>query len=236
MSHVIYRFRTGDAAVCEHEVAVDDAGIDVGVLTVRPPAWATLAFHQCPNCPLNVNDNPLCPVAVRLPGVITIANKLRSYDHVTVEVESGGRRIIQETTAQRALSSLLGLLMATSGCPHSSYLRPMARFHLPLANEEETAYRAVSMYLLAQYFRHHDGNAADMTLSGLTRIYRELQIVNIALADRMRAASGEDSAVNAVVLLDLFAKGIPYIIEDSLAELKTPFGAYFSDPPGSATI
>jgi hypothetical protein len=31
-------------------------------------------------------------------------------------------------------------------------VKPMARFHLPLASEEETIYRATTMYLLAQYF------------------------------------------------------------------------------------
>jgi hypothetical protein len=42
--------------------------------------------------------------------------------------------------------------VATSGCRYTAYFKPMARFHLPFANEEETAYRAISMYLLSQRF------------------------------------------------------------------------------------
>lgn len=231
MASVIYRFRMPDASLYEYEVAVDNNNPDFnhGDDTSRP-AWTKLAFHQCPNCILNTRDHPFCPVAVRLPPLIEMANHLHSYDRITVEVDIGERRVIQETTAQRALSSLLGLVMATSDCPHTVYLQPMARFHLPLANAEETEYRAASMYLLAQYFLHREGHDVDWTLSGLTKIYRELQRVNIALANRIRAASNQDTATNAVVLLDLFAKGVPYTIEDSLEDLRTLFTSYLNAP------
>ncbi len=55
-----------------------------------------------------------------------------------------------ETTAQQAMSSVLGLIMATAGCPWTDRLRPMARFHLPFASEAETVYRSVCMFLLAR--------------------------------------------------------------------------------------
>jgi len=155
-----------------------------------------------------------------------MADKLNSYDRIVVDVELRGRRIIQETTAQRALSSLLGLVMATSDCPHMAFLRPMARFHLPMASEEETEYRAVSMYLLAQYFLHREGHTVDLTLDGLTKIYQELQRVNMALADRIRAASHQDTAGNAIVLLDVFAKVVPYSIEDAMQEFQHLFDPY----------
>ena len=62
--------------------------------------------------------------------------------------------------------------MATSGCPHMDFFKPMARFHLPLANAEETVYRATSMYLLAQYFLQREGKEADMELEGLKKYIR----------------------------------------------------------------
>ena len=64
----------------------------------------------------------------------------------------------------------------------------MARFHLPLANEQETIFRSVSTYLLSQYFQVKEGKQADMELSGLVDIYRQLQTINTALAARVRAA------------------------------------------------
>ena len=48
------------------------------------------------------------------------------------------------------MSSVLGLIMATAGCPWTDRFRPMARFHLPFASEAETVYRSVCMFLLAR--------------------------------------------------------------------------------------
>lgn len=225
MSRVIYRFRVADGVSYEYAVALD-AGESTAAQAGAYPRWAELEFHRCSNCSLNATEHHYCPIAMRLPPLIAIADRLRSYDLVTLEVEASERRVIQETTAQRALSSLLGLVMATSDCPHMRYMRPMARFHLPLASEEETAYRATSMYLLAQFYLGRQGREVDMTLSGLVTIYRDLQRINGALAERLRAASKEDTALNAIVLLDIFAKGVPYSIDEAMVEFRSLFGAY----------
>lgn len=229
MSSVIYRFRTADTSLYEYTISVEPEKMDHSEDACNP-AWAELTFHQCPNCTLSSRNYSHCPVAIRLPPLIEMANKLNSYDRIMVDVELSERRIIQETTAQRALSSLLGLVMATSECPHMAYLQPMARFHLPLASEEETEYRAVSMYLLAQYYRNRQGHAVDFSLTGLTKIYQELQRVNMALADRIRAASSQDTARNAIVLLDMFAKVVPYSVEEAMQEFKHLFVAYLEAP------
>ena len=75
---------------------------------------------------------------------------LVSFDTVGVTVVQSERTVYAETTAQQAMSSVLGLIMATAGCPWTDHLRPMARFHLPFANEAETLYRSVSMFLLSR--------------------------------------------------------------------------------------
>lgn len=191
------------------------------------PAWTALNYHQCPNCPLSVLTHPRCALAVNLVDVMRFSNKLISHDEVLMEVITQERRIIQRTTAQRAISSLMGLIVATSGCPHSTFLRPMARFHLPLASEEETIYRATSMYLLAQYFLRNEERAVDFSLEGLVERYKILQKVNLAIAERLRAASETDASINAVVLLDIYAKTMPYAIKDSLEDIRYLFSSYF---------
>jgi len=145
---------------------------------------------------------------------------------------TGEREIRVTTTAQRATSALLGLISATSGCPYTVYLKPMARFHLPFASEEETIYRAVSMYLLARYFQQGESGTLDVHLDGLTSIYRNLQIVNAATARRLRAAAREgDTAVNAIILLDLYAKALPAVIADSVDEVRYLFRDYLQPRP-----
>ena len=101
--------------------------------------------------------------------------------------------------------------MVTSGCPTMKILRPMVRQHLPFATLEETVFRSVSSYLLAQYFQNKKGEIPDWKLQGLLQSYSEIQILNSGMAHRIRSISEKDAGTNAVVVLDVFAKDHPDI-------------------------
>ena len=198
----------------------------IGIPPEKLPNWTLLAFHQCDNCPLNAKIHPNCPLSVSLVDMVARFENVLSYDEITIEVSTNERQISQKTTAQNGISAMMGLLIATSGCPHTAYFRPMARFHLPLATEEETLYRASSMYLLAQYFRKKEGKTADFELDGLNSVYENMQLVNAGTAERLKAASKTDSSTNAIIRLDLYAKIIPYFVQTSLEDIQylfTPF-------------
>jgi hypothetical protein len=152
-----------------------------------------------------------------------------SYDKVRVTVESEERAVIATLSAQQALASLMGLIMASSGCPRTAVFRPMARFHLPFSNESETAYRVAAMYLVAQHFRDRDGGEPDIALKNLESVYRGVHAVNRGMAQRLRAASRQDAIVNAVVLLDVYSSLVPAAIHDILDEIKPAFAALLSD-------
>ncbi len=187
------------------------------------PHWTTLSFAQCASCPLTESSSPHCPAAANLAPIVQRGEKLISIDLVDLQVTTAERISLQKTTAQRALCSLMGLVIATSGCPHTAFFKPMARFHLPLANEEETMFRATATYMLAQYFVRNEGGQPDFNLEKLTNLYRTMQEVNLAMAKRVRSASKTDSSLNAIVLLDMYAKTLPYMIKQSLDELRYLF-------------
>lgn len=190
------------------------------------PEWARLDFHKCPHCPLQSDTSPYCPLAASISGVVNQFRNIISYDEIFLQVETDERVVSQKTTAQRALGSFMGVVMAVSGCPHTGYFKPMARFHLPLASEEETIYRSTSMYLLAQYFKFREEGKADFSLKGLETIYKNIQIVNTFIVNRLRGASKTDSSVNAIIMLDIYARIMPYVIEDSLEEIRYLFAHY----------
>jgi len=190
------------------------------------PEWTGLAYCQCPHCPLSSDQYPCCPLATSIVGIVKRFENIISHDEIFLQVESDERTVSQKTTAQRALSSFMGVVMAVSGCPHTAFFKPMARFHLPLASEEETIYRSTSMYLLAQYFRFRAGKETDFSLMGLEKIYKNIQIVNTSLVDRLRGASKADSSVNAIIMLDMYARIIPYVIEDMLEDIRYLFEPY----------
>jgi hypothetical protein len=201
----------------------------VGSIQDVLPPWTKLDFHQCPNCPLTPVTHPHCPLAAQLVDIVRRFEGLISYSEIQVDVMTAERFITQETTVQRGMSSLMGLVMATSGCPHMAFFKPMARFHLPFASAEETVYRATSMYLLAQYFLHKEGHPADLDLTGLREIYKNIEIVNVAVAKRLRTATEADSAINAIILLDIYTKAIPVVIEESLEEIRYLFASFFRE-------
>jgi hypothetical protein len=142
---------------------------------------------------------------------------------VTVETEE--RSVVATLAAQQALASLMGLIMASSGCPRTAVFRPMARFHLPFSSESETAYRVAAMYLLAQHYAAAEGGRPDIKLDDLERVYNGVHAVNRGMATRLRAASRQDAIVNAVVLLDVYSSLVPAAIHDILAEIKPAFAA-----------
>jgi hypothetical protein len=193
------------------------------------PNWTALTSHQCPHCPLDEKQHAACPVAANISQVIWHFDKVVSYDNIDLEVITDTRKVSQRTTAQKGISSLLGLLFATSGCPHTNYMKPMARFHLPLATEEDTIFRAAGMYLLAQFFLKQKGREADLELVGLTEIYKNLHIVNTSIAERIKSIAATDSSTNAVIILDTFTNIMPFVIEDRLDEIRHLFSAYLSD-------
>jgi len=190
------------------------------------PHWADLDYFQCSHCPLDPGKTQFCPAALALVDVVNSFDGTVSYDPVHLTVETELRVITQYTTAQRAIGSMMGLLIALCGCPHSAFLRPMARFHLPLADEMETLYRATSMYLLGQYFIAGQGGVPDLKLTGLVRHYEQLQKVNFGLADRLREATQTDSSINAIVCLDVFTRTVPMAIAELLEEISPLFSDY----------
>jgi hypothetical protein len=223
---VRYRFVLPDGSREAFDLFFD--ANDFHILNPRPaqlPFWTELGSNQCENCPLRTEEHSHCPIAVQLVSVIDRLGRLVSYDQVRVDVHTAERVVMQETTAQQALSSLLGLIMAASGCPRTEFLRPMARFHLPLASETETIFRAAASYALAQMLRASAGAEPDMAFEGLRKAYAELHKVNRGIARRISSATAHDPARNAVVLLDAYTTLLPSAIDQSLADMKPLFGA-----------
>lgn len=169
------------------------------------PNWVRLETFQCPNCPLSADTHPLCPVAEQVEPLLTQFADATSFESVHVRVDTAQRSYSADTSLQQGVSSMLGVVMATSGCPVLDPLRPMARFHLPFASYEETAYRALSMYLLAQHVRAQRGLPADWPLDGYVAMYQAIQQVNAAFARRLRQFITNDANANALVILDCFA-------------------------------
>ncbi|MFC1624185.1 DUF6901 family protein [Candidatus Omnitrophota bacterium] len=223
-----YKFTFGDGKEKEFTVKLDSKTLDL----VQPskktyPEWTELTCHKCPNCPLDGQKHKFCPAAISLVDLVPFFNKLISHEEVDVSVDAGGRRYLKHVALQKGLSSLMGIYMATSGCPVMEKLKPMVRHHLPFATSDETRYRVISMYLLAQYFLHKQSKSPDWGLKNLVKIYKEIIIVNKNFFKRLSDIMEEDASLNALVNLDSTAQFASFSIDQgALNEIELLFAAY----------
>lgn len=222
-----YRFDLPDGSQATLEFRFDSDHFHLSnEAPAEPPFWSELKYNQCANCPLNPALHPHCPAALQMASTLEPLKMLVSFDTVGVTVVQAERTIYAETSAQQAMSSVLGLIMATAGCPWTDHLRPMARFHLPFASDVETVYRSIGMYLLAREMagpRKKDGFAA------LEELYRNLHIVNRDMSRRLGAATRSDPARNALALLDSYTTLLPAALERSFEEWRPLFSAWESE-------
>ena len=204
------------------------------------PEWARLEYHQCKNCPLTAACFPQCPVAASMVEAVEYCQDLWSFEEIGVEISVGTRTVRTRTAVQNALGGLTGIYMVTSGCPILDQLRPMAYSHLPFASLEETMYRALAMYSLAQVLRQRRGLTPDWDFLGLARVYEQIGIVNRSFHRRLSMIGTKEAGKNAVISLDAYAQytsNRPFA--RSLAELEKLFQPYLQpnftlDSPPSA--
>ena len=224
----IYRFHRGGRPEKEFTVTLDAETL----MLVRPekkkfPDWTRLEYEKCSNCPLNEQDSPRCPAAEALAEPIDYFKDRISHDEYDIEILSAGRMYKKTTALQYGASSLMGLLMAVSGCPVMGELRPMARLHLPFSSLEETLYHAISMYLFAQYFKSRQGGKPDWDLKNLMKIYEDIEKVNDGFTKRIRGIHTEDAGLNAIVHLDCYRRFASLsILENDLKQISR----YFEKP------
>jgi hypothetical protein len=219
-----YRFDLPDGSQTTLDFTFDSTDFRLSnAVPAEAPFWTELKFNRCANCPLNELEHAHCPAALQMASVLEPLKALVSFDTVGVTVLQAERTIYAQTSAQQAMSSVLGLIMATAGCPWTDHLRPMARFHLPFASEEETVYRSICMYLLA---REITGSMEPRGFAVLEDLYENLHVVNRDMSRRLGAASRTDPARNAMALLDSYTTLLPAALERSFDELKPLFQAW----------
>jgi len=224
---IIYHFRFKKIPQKLFEIRLDPETLNlISKAKSHPLEWTRLNYRRCSVCSLDERLYDYCPVAVNLADIAVEFKDIFSYEEVEVSVRVNERIYMKETSVQEGLSSLVGIIMATSGCPVLEYLKPMVRFHLPFASIEETAFRMMSMYLMARYIVFKEKGIEGFHFDGLREIYRDVSSVNRDFSERLKAASERDANLNALVNLDCFANLIPLTIEETVEGIKPYFSAY----------
>ncbi len=196
------------------------------------PEWTKLGFQQCPNCPLDPSKHARCPAAAAMVEIVESFKNSVSYEKADVVVRTPNRTYNKTASLQEVATSLMGLHMVTSGCPILDKLRPLVFTHLPFATADETFFRVVSMYLLAQFFRWKHGLVPDWELENLLATCKDLNAVNAAFGKRIAGINTADASLNALVSLDCLAglTGMS-ISDDFFDDIESFFAGYLKGDP-----
>ncbi|MCM8813233.1 MAG: hypothetical protein NC924_04775 [Candidatus Omnitrophica bacterium] len=201
--HIRYVFTPADGREQYFTVVLDAQTLTVQPdSAASPPQWVSFEEFRCAHCPVDESRQRYCPVGVNLYSLFERFNDAVSCEEIDLRVETPRRQYVQRTSVQKGLSSLMGIYMAGSSCPVFEPLKPLIRYHLPLAGPEETAYRIISMYLMAQYFRAACGKAPDWRMSKLPDMLKAINSANRTVCEKFRSRVRNDAMLNAIVILN----------------------------------
>lgn len=217
---ISYQLELENNQQLKYDVSFNKDTMEINPAEHQPSPWTALDSNKCSHCPLNSATHPNCPVAANLDHLVDHFKETKSMWKTKVTVHTEDRDFVKETDLQTAIFSVFGLIMATSPCPYMAFLKPMARFHLPFANMDETMVRATSMYLLRQYFVAKDGGKPDIALKGLEKSYEDLNKVNMGIIKRIRELGKGDTQSNAITILDCFAQMLSMEISSDLQGIR----------------
>lgn len=213
-------------------VRIDEKTLNIIRPVIKiPPKWTEISKFQCPHCPIDKTKFKYCPLAVNLNDVISDFKDFNSFDEVEVTIQTSARTYSKKTSLQSALGSLLGIVMVANDCPTMGKLKPMMRFHLPFATLEETDYRVLSMYLLAQYVIAKKGGEPDWEMNNLKDMYEEIKKLNQNVCRHLREIDSKDAVVNAVVTLNSFAEHVTFLLgKNMMQRLEILYKDYLKEP------
>jgi hypothetical protein len=233
--HIRYAFYLQSGETLQFELELQPPSLALAAAPrAEYPEWTQLGFQQCPHCPLKAATHPRCPVAANLIDVVETFREGVASDEAEIIVQTDHRSYGRRGPLAQGISAMIGLIMATSGCPYMDKLRPMAYTHLPFGTKQETIFRALSMYLLGQFFVQRRGGEPDWSLGRLVQLYDDINVVNEHLAARLKTVCHKDASLNALTKLDCFASITAISVEsNSLDEIENLFQAYYGSGGGA---
>jgi len=229
---ISYEFTFNDGVKKTFVVHLDDKTLDLVSEQGqdKKPDWALMSKFRCENCTLDKDKYEHCPVALNLSSLLENFKDVVSYDKVDLRVETPRRTYFNTVSVQAALSSLMGIYMVSNDCPVFNKLKPMVRYHMPFAGPHETAYRMISMYLMAQLFRQKQGKPTDWKLEELPDIFEDIKISNRNVCRKFKTVAAKDSLLNAVMILNSRVDFMSVCFNEGILEaIERDFGPYINE-------
>lgn len=198
----------------EFDIRLSESGLLEDTLACRPE-WTRIRNDQCIGC-ASCQDH--CVAALSIAPVIDAFLAMKSFVMAQARVTIDGRITEFHGPVSVAVSSLMGLCLAASGCQATAPFRVMAMYHQPFATLEVTVIRAAGFSLLRRWANSclNEGNPFDELIEAWSR----LGDLNHSISQRLARHCSSDATLNGLVNLDMFAKGGLLGLETALETLR----------------
>lgn len=178
----------------------------------KVPKWMQLEYCQCPACPLNPRQHPLCPVAEVLGRYAFELAEYRSYESVNVDVYLDTNEVVhlEGIPLQTVVSELVRLAVFQYECPVGRSVKPAMSELPPFPSNDEI------LDAFARAFEPGIGTNT-VNLSEEQEVYLEaLHDLFGNLSVRLEHLGHGDAHLNGVVILHslavLFTLSAPELI------------------------
>lgn len=144
---------------------------------------------------------------------------------VNIVVEAAERNYVKTTSLADGLSSLIGLAVATSGCPVFGRIKPLIAQHLPFESSPEMTYRSLGMYLLYQKFSPKNKEHPDWNLAGFGSFFEGIDTACRAFLTRLKEIPSAEEGLQELLNFRCLHQYEQFdIFDEYIQELQTLFG------------
>lgn len=183
--------------------------------------FTALKNHQCENCPLKENEYSECPVARNIVEPFNEFKDLASFEQVELDVSFTERSYHKKVPIQKAMETLLELVMISSPCPHFDFLKPTLVDYVPFLSSREFTIRCLKFYLLDHYLNFaEDGNPS---FDILMDQFEDLLKANEGMLRRVNDFEVADTGKNALIIFNALVVTFQYEYQDNFLAARKIF-------------
>lgn len=161
-------------------------------------SWADLKTFQCPNCPLDEQTSPACPLAIDLQEASSVFKTLPNNVQVDVVVKSQDRWYFKNISAQKAFDSFFRYLIETSSCPLLRGNQWQRNFHIPFLDDRQEAFFEVAHQSVNLFGMSHE-NRIKVEIDLFSEKNKQQNVTKASFLKRCQNAAKQDEAIKSLL-------------------------------------
>ncbi|NOY68627.1 MAG: hypothetical protein GXP53_03935 [Deltaproteobacteria bacterium] len=182
------------------------------------PGWALLKHHQCPNCPLALDNYKYCPLCTTLYPLFSYLSDVASTDETRITIKEALFSTQIKLTAQEAIPLILPQLTILSGCPHWRFNRWAYRYFSYSSDYKFWVFKALAIALVRELVAGGKFPEKEEIIEKVRHRLAGLKVTVESLRKRITGEMEDDAGLNALVSGSSLVSLLEISVDECLAE------------------